>query len=83
MTDPNESKNQKPSKTVNEYARYSSIAFQMIAIIVLGTWGGVKLDEKYPNKYSLGTVICSMLSVAIAMVYAVRKAKNFSNSKKQ
>jgi len=50
----------------------------MIAIIVLGTWGGIKIDERYPNKYSLGTVCLSMFSVGIAMVFAVRQAKKMS-----
>jgi len=50
----------------------------MIVIIVLGTWGGVKLDEKFPNKYSVGTIVCSMASVTIAMVYAVMQAKKFN-----
>ena len=78
MKDPKESKNKKRNSRINNYARYSGIAFQMIAIIVLGTYGGVKLDDVYPNQYSLFTVICSLLSVALSMYYAVTQVTGFS-----
>lgn len=55
------------------YARYSSIGLQMLIIIALGTFGGVKLDEKYPNKHNLFTVIFSLLSVLIAIFYVVKR----------
>jgi hypothetical protein len=50
----------------------------MVVIIVLGSFGGVKLDELYPNNYSLFTVICSLVSVGIAMYFVVQQV----NSKK-
>jgi len=50
----------------------------MIAIIGLGTYGGVKLDEAYPNDYSAYTLICSLVSVAVAMYLMIKQASNFS-----
>jgi len=50
----------------------------MIVIIVIGTFGGVKLDEIYPNQYSLFTVICSLLAVGISMYLVVKQVTNFS-----
>jgi len=50
----------------------------MIAIIVLGTLGGVKLDEIYPNEYSLFTIICSLLAVGISMYFVVKQVTDFS-----
>ncbi|MCB0466336.1 MAG: AtpZ/AtpI family protein [Aequorivita sp.] len=81
LTEPNESKNQKPSSRLSGYARYSGIAFQMIAIIGLGSYGGMKLDEKWPNKYSLYTIICSLLSVAIATYFVIKQANSISKDK--
>lgn len=78
MNDPNEARKKKQGNRINNYARYSGIAFQMIAIIVLGTLGGVKLDEVYPNTNSLFTVICSLVSVGISMYYAVTQVTGFS-----
>jgi choline-glycine betaine transporter len=50
----------------------------MIVIILLGTYGGIKLDEKYPNEYSIFTVICSLLSVGIAMYFVIKQVTDFS-----
>jgi len=53
----------------------------MIAIIGLGTYGGVKLDEKYPNEHSLFTIILSLVSVAIAMYYVIKQVSFTTNKK--
>jgi len=54
----------------------------MIAIIGLGTYGGVKLDEAYPNKYSIFTIICSLTSVGAAMYYVIKQVNDVSKKKK-
>ncbi|WP_411029434.1 AtpZ/AtpI family protein [Spongiimicrobium sp. 3-5] len=64
---------------LNAYAKFSGIAIQMIVIIGLGSWGGVKLDEKYPNEYHIFTLICSLASVAIATYMVIRQVSNTSN----
>ncbi|MGB0789426.1 MAG: AtpZ/AtpI family protein [Marinirhabdus sp.] len=74
MKVPKQSKNPQQGKIKN-YARYSGIAFQMIAIIVLGAYGGVYLDGACPNRYSLFTISCSLLSVGIAMYFVVQQVK--------
>ena len=79
MTDPNESKKRKQSSKINNYARFTGIGFQMIAIIGLGSYGGVKLDEAYPNNYSIWTIVCSLASVGIAMYFVVKQVTDFSN----
>jgi F0F1-type ATP synthase assembly protein I len=56
---------------LNNYARYSSIAFQMAAIILLGVFGGYKLDQWLHLK-PLFTIILSLLSVVIS-IYIVTK----------
>ena len=81
MTDPKESKNPKRSSRIRSYARFSGIAIQMIVIIGLGTYGGYKLDEAYPNDYSAYTLICSLSSVAIALYLMIKQATNFSKKK--
>ena len=72
---------QKPTNRLNAYAKFSGVALQMIAIISLGTYGGVKLDEKYPNKHSLFTITFSLTAVVIAMYYVIKQATNTSNKK--
>ncbi|MFP2997947.1 AtpZ/AtpI family protein [Spongiivirga sp. MCCC 1A20706] len=64
---------QQKHKTSKSYAVYSGIAFQMIVIIGGGTYLGVKLDEKFPNKHSIYTVICSLFAVLISIYFVVRR----------
>jgi hypothetical protein len=69
---------QKPSspdeekKQLNAYARYSSLAFQMFAIIGLGIFGGVKLDEWLKLRFPVFTVIMSVVSVGAAVYFAIK-----------
>lgn len=57
----------------NSYASFSGIAIQMFAIIGIGTFIGVKLDEKYPNEDKLYTLILSLGSVIMSIVYVIRR----------
>jgi hypothetical protein len=78
LTDHNEFKKPNQSSKIKSFARFSGLAFQMLVIIGLGSFGGVKLDEAYPNEYSVFTIICSLVSIAIAMYLVIRQASNFS-----
>lgn len=59
-------------KRLNDYARYSGLAVQMIAIILLGVWGGIKLDEWLTLKFPVFTLIFTLLSVFLSMYFAIR-----------
>ncbi len=54
------------------YAKYSNLAFQMMAIIVLGTFGGLKLDEYLNWGFPVFTVLFSLGSVALAIYISVK-----------
>jgi hypothetical protein len=71
----------KENAPLNAYARYSSIAIQMFAIIAVGTYLGVKLDEWYPNEHSAFTIILALGSVILSIVFVIRRI--ISNSKKE
>ena len=58
---------------LNTYARFSGIAIQMFAIIAIGTFAGVKLDEKFPNQHNLYTVALSLLAVITSVIYVIRR----------
>lgn len=60
-------------------ASYSGMAFQMGIIIALGTWGGIKLDEKL-SLSPLFTIVCALLSITLAMYVMINK---LSNKKKE
>jgi F0F1-type ATP synthase assembly protein I len=60
-----------PRKNLNDYARYSSMAIQMLVIILLGVFAGYRLDLWLHSKPFL-TVILSIVSVVIS-IYLVTK----------
>jgi len=45
----------------------------MLAIIIAGTFIGVKLDENFPNEHDLYTLALSLSSVIIAIIYVIRR----------
>jgi F0F1-type ATP synthase assembly protein I len=63
----------KPSdKGIRDFARYSGIAFQMMGIIFVTTWGGVKLDKVIGWKTPVFTIVLSLLGVFAAIYFMVR-----------
>ena len=69
----------KPKKQLNDYARFSGIAFQMIGIMLLGVFGGKLLDDWLTNDKHYFVVIFAILSVVLA-IYTV--TKDLLNNKK-
>jgi hypothetical protein len=57
---------------LENYARYSNLAFQMFAIIGIGVFGGVKLDQWLNLGFPVFTVLLSILSVAASIYTAVK-----------
>lgn len=73
-------KNQKKQKSTNDnglsdYARYSGLAFEMIAIIGGASYGGVKLDEHF-GTHPVFTVILSLLGVGSSLFIVLRSILN-------
>ena len=64
--------NEKKSQLNSSYAKYSGIAFQMFAIIAIGAFGGVKLDEYLNNQNNLYTIIFSLVAVLAAIFFVIR-----------
>jgi F0F1-type ATP synthase assembly protein I len=67
-------KNQKNpgNKGLNDFAKYSGIAFQMIAVILFTTWGGIELDKLAKFNTPVFTIILSILGVFAAIYTAVK-----------
>jgi len=59
------------NKSLRKYARFSSIAFEMIAIIGGGSYAGVKIDQRNTREFPLFTLIFSLLSVIIALYLVI------------
>jgi F0F1-type ATP synthase assembly protein I len=60
-----------PRKNLSDYARYSGMAIQMLAIILLGVFAGFKLD-KWLHTRPILTVILSIVSVALSIYFVTK-----------
>lgn len=60
------------NKGVKDFARYSGMAFQMIGIILVTTWGGIKLDKLTGFDKPVFTIILSLLGVFAAIYTAIK-----------
>lgn len=65
-------------KNINNFARYSSISFQMLATIGVFAFAGYKIDEYRQSKAPVFTAVLSLLGVIISL-YQVVKQLNKSN----
>jgi uncharacterized membrane protein YfcA len=45
---------------------------QMAITILIGVWGGRKLDEKFPRDFPLFTLICAIVSVVVAIYFVIK-----------
>ena len=59
-------------KSFDNYVKYTNIAFQMAAVIVIGVFAGVKIDQYIPWRVPVFTLLFSALSVGAAIYLAIR-----------
>ncbi len=71
-------KHPKKKSSFGSYARFSGIAFQMIAIIAFGSFVGVKLDEKFPNEKDWYTLSLALLSVIVSVLFVIKNINSVS-----
>ncbi|MCF8379263.1 MAG: AtpZ/AtpI family protein [Bacteroidales bacterium] len=70
---PKKSKNSKP---VN-FGLVTGMAFQMIAIILLSVWAGIKIDEKFQREKPLFLIFFAIFGVFIALYVALKDFVKF------
>jgi F0F1-type ATP synthase assembly protein I len=76
MEEHQKQKGKNPKKQSNrgfkDYARYSGIAFQMAGIIIIATFGGIKIDKLTGWETPVFTIILSLLGVFAAIYITVK-----------
>ena len=65
-------------KNLNDFAKFSGIGFQMLAIILIGAWGGNKLDERFGYENPTFLIICTLLAVVLSIYLAIRDILNYT-----
>ena len=70
---PRKKKRQNPNNSeMNSWARYTGIAVQMLVIIVVMTYAGVKLDGRRASDIPVFTIILSLLGVFAGIYTAIK-----------
>lgn len=62
-----------PKKKFDDFIRYSNLAFEMMAIMGVGTWVGWLIDDWLRLKFPVFLLVFMVLSVAGAIYHAIRK----------
>ncbi len=72
--DPSKKKNPKnlSNKGLRDFAKYSGLAFQMLGIILVTVWGGMKLDKLTGWHTPVFTIVLSLLGVIAAIYTAIK-----------
>ncbi|MCP4553449.1 MAG: AtpZ/AtpI family protein [Bacteroidetes bacterium] len=65
-------KDQYPHNGLSSYAKYSGIAIQMMAIILIGVFGGIKIDEWIKWETPVFTILFAFLSVILAIYLVIK-----------
>ncbi len=64
--------NDKEDSPLKTYYRYSGIAVQMVVIMLISVWGGMKLDEIAGTETPVFTIILSLLGVVTAIYTSIK-----------
>ncbi|MCH7536149.1 MAG: AtpZ/AtpI family protein [Bacteroidetes bacterium] len=67
-------KNQSPNSKRSSFnaLRYSGLAFQMMALILVGVFGGMELDKFFNTSFPLFTLSLSLLSIFASIYFLVK-----------
>jgi len=68
----NQSNNHKTKNRFDNFIRYSSLGFEMMAIIAAGTFGGYKIDQWLENDFKGFTFALMVLSVVLSIIYGTK-----------
>lgn len=65
-------KRNKLGSSLSVYGRYSSLAFQMIAILLVFVYGGVLLDRWTGWSFPVFKLILTLLGVVLSIYFAIK-----------
>ena len=62
----------KKKKQLSGVIKYSGLAFQMIVVILVVLYGGMKLDEYLQKEFPLFTILGAFLGVILSLYFALK-----------
>ena len=57
---------------LNNIAKYSGMGFQMLAIMLAGVYGGIKLDEYLELSFPVFTLVLTIVAVIFAIYFIIK-----------
>ncbi|MGK7395669.1 MAG: AtpZ/AtpI family protein [Candidatus Cyclobacteriaceae bacterium M3_2C_046] len=69
---PSNHQNQKESNQIREYLKYSGLAFQMVAMILLALWAGMKIDQWMQWKFPLFTIVFILVAIVATLIVVIK-----------
>jgi hypothetical protein len=54
---------------LKSYGKYSSMVFQMILIVLIGSFGGQQLDKLLEMKHPVFTIVLILVSAGLSLFY--------------
>jgi F0F1-type ATP synthase assembly protein I len=71
-----ETNQNKVTNPLKQYARYTGIAFQMMAVMALSAWLGWKLDQWMELSFPIFTLVLTIATVALVLYKIIRSLSN-------
>ncbi len=65
-------KSEKKPKKLPDYAKYSGMGLQMLAIILAGVFGGKYLDKLLATQFPVFTLVLTLVAVGGAIWYFIK-----------
>lgn len=59
-------------KSGNTFIQYSTMAIKMVVVILLFSFGGMKLDEYLSLENSIFTMVLTLVGVSVSMYLVIR-----------
>ena len=72
MAPENDNLKENTKKTANAFVRYSGMAFQMIAVLLLAAYSGQWLDNHFQNKQPWFTLVLLLIGVTASMYLIIK-----------
>lgn len=61
-----------------KYFRYAGMGFQLVAVIVIFVWAGIKLDERIDPDQKTYTLILSLFGIILSFYFLFKSVKNLN-----
>ena len=69
---PKESEKKQTQNQLNAYLKYSGLAFQMIGVIIVAVWAGMKLDEYLGLRFPIFLVVFTLMAVTASLFLTIK-----------